>query len=52
MNLSTGSRITIDGINGTAIVTDWKGNALMAKYDREDHIFELTDQVIIPIRTK
>ena len=51
MGLSTGSRITINGINGTAVVTDWAGNVKMAKYDRSDFIFEVKDHHIEPIIT-
>ena len=52
MGLSTGSRITIDGVNGTAIVTDWDGNPVMVKYDRSDKIFNVDGHTIEPIITK
>ena len=52
MRLSTGSRITINGINGTVVVTDINGNPLMARYDINDKPFTITNQIILPIITK
>ena len=52
MRLSTGSRITINGINGTAIVTDWNGNPVMVKYDKSEIVFNVKENhVIKPIVT-
>lgn len=52
MRLSTGSRIKINGINGSVVVTDWNGNAVMVKFDKSDKIFNVTDQIIEPIVQK
>lgn len=52
MGLGTGSRITIDGVNGTVVVTDWAGNALQVRYDRDDKIFSVINHTIIPIVQK
>jgi len=52
MKLSTGSRVTINGKNGTVVVTDWHGNAKMVKYDNKDYIFEVRDETIKPIIIK
>lgn len=49
MRLSTGSRIKIDGVNGTVIVTDSKGNVCMAKFDNEERIFEIKKMKVEPI---
>jgi len=49
MGLSTGSRVTINGIPGVAVVTNWRGDAVMVKYDKSDDIFDVRDQVILPI---
>jgi len=52
MGLSTGSRITINGIHGTAIIVNWQGDAKMVKYDKSDFIFEVTNQTIEPVFAK
>ena len=52
MGLSTGSRITINGICGTAIVTNQHGDAVFVKYDKSDVVFMVRDQVIEPIITQ
>ena len=49
MRLTTGSRVSINGVQGTVVVTDWLGNPKMVKYDRNDNIFEVRDQIIVPI---
>lgn len=50
MKYSTGSRITINGKNGTVVVAYENGGAAMFKYDDSDSIFEVKDQTIKPIK--
>lgn len=49
MGLSTGSRITINGVNGTVVVTNQRGEAVFVKYDSKDFIFKVRDERIEPI---
>lgn len=49
MNLSTGSRVRINGTFGSVVVTNQRGEAVFVKYDKSDHIFMVKDQTIEPI---
>jgi hypothetical protein len=52
MRLTTGSRITIDGRQGTVVVTNQYNIPVMVKYDNSDQILEVTNQVIKPFVQK
>lgn len=49
MKLSTGSRVKINGIYGTVVVTNWRGEAVFVKYDKGDDIFMVRGQKIEPV---
>jgi hypothetical protein len=53
MRYSTGSRVEINGMNCTVVVTNWKGEPVTVKIDKNDRMISVRpDDKVKPIIQK
>jgi hypothetical protein len=53
MKYSTGSRISVNDVNCTVVITDWKGNPITVKRDSNDKMFDVKPgDKLVPIVQK